>query len=394
MFFSPYLTQTEQWLLIAAVICVLISGLIYLLRVRPVALRRRKAEVVAPPRADADYEPASVIVYSQGEDEQLRTLLESLLDQDYPAAYEVIVVNDGESPDVRDTVSMLRSSHPNLYLTFTPEGVMNLSRKKLGITLGVKAARYDVLLFTTTAVSIPSRRWLRSMARHFGKDSAVELVIGFACVDPDEDRTGSFRRRAYDYVADAVRWLGVAVAGKPFRGTEYNIAYRKSLFIKNKGFARSFNLHAGDDDVFISEIATGANTAVELGDDSLVTVSHGNHPRVFNERMMSHYFTESFIGRRPRFLYILPGLLQLASIALTVAASVLAWPNALAAAVALLIAVGIAVIDIAVWRNIMQALRSRTMLFTIPWFTLTYPLRKIWGRFLSLFSRDRHYTWN
>lgn len=381
-------------MLSGAAVCVLLTVLIYLWRVRPVIMRRRKAEVVAPARAEADFEPASVIVYSQGEDEQLRKLLESLLDQDYPAPYEVIVVNDGESPDVRDTVSMLRASHPNLYLTFTPEGVMNLSRKKLGITLGVKAARYDVLAFTTTAVSVPSRRWLRSMARHFGKESPVEVVIGFACVDPDEDCEGGYRRRAFDYVSDAVRWLAVAIAGKPFRGTEYNIAYRKSLFIKNKGFARSFNLHSGDDDVFISEIARGANTAVELGDDSLVIVAHGNHPRVFNERMMSHYFTESFIRRRPRLIYILPGLLQIAAVAMGITAFVTAWPNILPAVAAFLIVVAVAVIDIVTWRAAMRALRSRTMMFTLPWFTITYPLRKLWGRTLSLFNRSRHYTWN
>ena len=61
------------------------------------------------------------------------------------------MVNEGESADVRDAVSMLRASHPNLYLTFTPEGVVNLSRKKLGITLGIKAARYDIAVLTTTA---------------------------------------------------------------------------------------------------------------------------------------------------------------------------------------------------------------------------------------------------
>ncbi|MDE5661678.1 MAG: glycosyl transferase family 2, partial [Muribaculaceae bacterium] len=98
---------------------------------------RRRADRERPDRADSEYLPASVIVYSQGEAENLDRLLHSILEQDYPAAFEVIVVNEGESADVRDTVSLLRADNPNLYLTFTPEGVVNLSRKKRAVSLGI-----------------------------------------------------------------------------------------------------------------------------------------------------------------------------------------------------------------------------------------------------------------
>ena len=267
MYFSPTISFTALWLIGACALCVLAVAAFYFFRVRTVVNYRRRADGERPDKPDSDYLPASVIIYSQGDAENLHELLEVVLNQDYPAAYEVIVVNEGEASDVRDTVGMLRNRYPNLYLTFTPEGVVNLSRKKLALTLGIKAARYDVAVLTTTAATVTSPLWLRRMTWRFDKNSPAEVVLGFAAVDPGEDSAHGCRRRAFDFVAESVRWLSVAIAGKPFRGTEYNIAYRRSLFLKNKGFARSLNLHYGDDDIFISEIANRHNTQVELSDD-------------------------------------------------------------------------------------------------------------------------------
>ena len=115
-------------------------------------------------RADeGGYEPVSVIIYSQDEAEALDVLLRDVLAQDYPAPMEVIVVNEGESSDVRDTVDLLQASFPNLYLTHTPDGARNLSRKKLALTLGVKAARHATVVVTAVGTAPCWRRagWVR-----------------------------------------------------------------------------------------------------------------------------------------------------------------------------------------------------------------------------------------
>lgn len=394
MYISPTLTPAVMWLLIGAFGCLLLLAIYYTLRVRSVSNFRLRADRERPDKPDADYLPASVVIYSQGDAENLRAMLSTVLAQDYPAAFEVIVVNEGESADVRDVVSMLRATTPNLYLTFTPEGVVNLSRKKLALTLGIKAARYDTVVLTTTAAEIPSDKWLRRMMFNFNAGSPVEVVLGFACIDPDEDDRRGRRRRAFDYVADSVRWLAVAIAGKPFRGTEYNIAYKKDTFLRNKGFARSLNLHYGDDDIFISQIANGKNTAVELSEDSIVRLRQGNHPRLFTERVLRRFFTEGFIRRRPRFLATLSGLVQIAGIACAAVAAVLAWPNLQAAILGLVIVLGMFALDIFYWRRAMIALKSRHMFITLPWFSITYPVRQFYRRIYSRLGKQKKYTWD
>jgi hypothetical protein len=51
-------------------------------------------------------------------------------------------------------------------------------------------------------------------------------------------------------------------------GVGRNLAYRKSLFFSNKGFASHYGLYSGDDDLFVNETATRSNTAVEFHHDS------------------------------------------------------------------------------------------------------------------------------
>lgn len=394
MYFSPELPLEVLWLLVAAAVCVLLAAAIYFFRVRTVSAYCRRADRERPDKPDAEYEPASVVVYSQGDAGHLEEILKALLDQDYPAVFEVVVVNEGERSDVSDLVSMLRASHSNLYLTYTPDGVVNLSRKKLALTLGVKAARYGVVVLTTTAAVIESRMWLRRMMAPFGASSPVEVVLGFAYVDPAEDKSNGRRRRAFDFVADSVRWLGVAIAGKPFRGTEYNIAYRKEVFFRNSGFARSLNLHHGDDDIFVSQVAGRDNTVVELSRESMVRLRHGNHPRIFTERTLQRHFTESFIRRRPRILYPLAGWLQLAAIICGGVAAIISWPNLQAALVALVIVAVMLTIDIITWRKAQEALRSRRLLLSIPWLAVLYPVRRMVSHIHSLLGRQKKYTWD
>lgn len=222
----------------------------------------------------------------------------------------------------------------------------------------------------------------------------TEIVLGWAEIDPAEDNARGCRRRAFDHVAESCRWLAPALAGKPFRGSEYNIAYTKDIFMRNNGFARSLNLCNGDDDIFISEIVRPGNTHVELAEDSFVRLRHGNHPRIAGERMLRRCFTESFIRRRPRVLPSLPGRLQIAGFAAGIAAAVLAWPNATVAAASGLLTILCALTDILFWRPVMKAMKSRRLMLTLPWLAATFHLRRAVRGIRSRLSRQKKYTWD
>jgi hypothetical protein len=67
----------------------------------------------------------------------------------------------------------------------------------------------------------------------------------------------------------AIQYLSYALSGKTYMGVGRNMAYRKSLFVKNKGFSSHYTIASGDDDLFINSVATKTNVAVEIGRGSM-----------------------------------------------------------------------------------------------------------------------------
>jgi biofilm PGA synthesis N-glycosyltransferase PgaC len=58
--------------------------------------------------------------------------------------------------------------------------------------------------------------------------------------------------------------LSFALARRTYMGVGRNLSYKKSLFFKNKGFASHSHVMSGDDDLFVNQTASAANTRVSL----------------------------------------------------------------------------------------------------------------------------------
>jgi biofilm PGA synthesis N-glycosyltransferase PgaC len=61
-----------------------------------------------------------------------------------------------------------------------------------------------------------------------------------------------------------MQYLGMAIRGIPYMGVGRNLAYRKDLFFRKKGFGAHNHIISGDDDLFVNANASGANTRVEF----------------------------------------------------------------------------------------------------------------------------------
>lgn len=374
-----------------SVLASIVALAVFLWRIMPVH-RRRRADKRRRLEDNPPTLPASVIVYSNDQAAELEALLPELLGQSYGPGFEVIVVNEGDSMSVRAVVEDMQLRYKNLYLTFTPDGARSLSRKKLAITLGVKAARHPVVVLTAAGARIGSTEWLARIMQHFSDGNHTEVVLGIAVPPRGEDSALWKRTRSFDLAADTVTWLSDAIGGRPWRGTEYNLAYRRDLFFRNKGFSRHLNLRGGDDDIFVSEIARGANTEVELSDQSVVVVPGANSPRESRDRNARRRFTRRFIRRRPRLISALGWWACFTAFAAPVAAVCLQPANGfvwLCAAVCLTCWA----LSTMVWRNALIAMRGRRLLVTLPLLCAMRPVRKLSGRLTARLRRGKRYTW-
>ncbi len=329
----------------------------------------------------------SVIVYCRDNAMQHRRLLPSILKQNYEERdLEVIVVNDGCSEDVKDVVNLLSIDHRNLYITFIPQQAHNLSRRKLAMTLGVKAAHNDYVIFTNAEAVIDSVDWLSSMMLPFANGAGV--VVGNASsIKP----AGGFV--AFDQLADTVTWMSGALKGCCHRCSNFNWGFRRDLFFENKGFSTSLNLHQGDDDIFFSEIAARDKVEVVLNDESLVRYDLFNQNKIYRLSKLSHIFTGKRVSRKSRLMMATGSwAIWLWLISLSVAAAV-TLPDMFALTVGVVFSLIMLVVLSLSWRKLSKSLSIPVCWWLAPLFMLCRPIYNFCFLVVAHIKRERNYTW-
>ena len=202
--------------------------------------------------------PVSIIICARNEGENLHRFLPLVLEQNYED-YEVIVVNDGSCDDTEEIIKDLQKVYHNLYITNIPQETRIISHKKLAITVGVKAAKNEILLFTDADCRPLTPNWITSIVRNF--NDQTEFVLGHG----NYYREHGFISKmvSYDTLTIAMQYMGFALLGYPYMGVGRNMAYRKSTFFNHKGFAGFLHVASGDDDLLINAFGKKHNTRIE-----------------------------------------------------------------------------------------------------------------------------------
>ncbi|MDE7442879.1 MAG: glycosyltransferase [Muribaculaceae bacterium] len=390
MIFSFDITLPVWILLGVSLLPVLWLLSVYRCRVAAVGKAASSSPDAMPMIADTDYPEVSIVVYSAGEPARLEALLGDIFGQDYPVDMEVIVVNDGKIPEIKGVVERMRASHHNLYITFTPPDVRNLSRRKLALTLGIKAARKGVVVLTDDCCAPASDWWLRMMTAPFA-DSSVQMVIGHAY--PDSDSGFGSSGRGFSLGADALEYMSAVLRGRTYRANGHNLAYRTRLFFENKGFSRSLNLHDGDDDLFVSEVSRPGNTVLVASPGAHMAVWHADTRRAYRQEKTRRSFTGRMLRQGTRLFFGFSTLLMWLWLAAAVAASVLAWPNASVAAAELVMALIFWIPLSLTWKRTLRSLSIQVSAWSIPWRLLMRPVTTLRFRLRASRHKSENYTW-
>lgn len=171
--------------------------------------------------------PAVSIIFTPHDNaEELSKNLPCYLYQYYPTDFQVIVVapqNDHETSDVLKRFA----GNKSLYTTFIPESSRYMSRKKLAITLGVKAAKHDWVMMADICCRPQGEDWLRTIAGNC--TAGKELVVGYTRY---EDKTPDYRR--FERYYQARYFMREYQHGKAYACPFNALLFRKSVFLTKK----------------------------------------------------------------------------------------------------------------------------------------------------------------
>ena len=244
------------------------------------------------PVTSAAAQPVSVIVCAHDEEQNLRELIPMLLQQQHPA-FEVIVVNDRSNDGTYDFLLEETKKEERLRMVHASSVPDHVNGKKYGITLGIKAAKHDWIVLTDADCRPNSDQWLHSMSARCTADK--EIVLGYSAYQKEKGFLNLFIR--FETLFTAIQYVAYAILGNPYMGVGRNLAYRKSLFLNNKGFNGFLGVTGGDDDLFVNQHANAKNTAVCLGEESIVYS--------FPKKTVRQYFNQKVrhlsVGKKYRF---------------------------------------------------------------------------------------------
>lgn len=207
--------------------------------------------------------PASIIICARNEDHNIVDFLPLIFEQNYPD-FEVVVVNDCSWDNTGDILNEFAKKHANLKIVTIKENEHHSHGKKVALMMGIKGAANEHLLLTDADCKPTSKDWLKNMMHQFTNET--EIVLGYGAYEKQKGFINKIIR--FDTYFIALQYLSFSLARRTYMGTGRNLAYKKSLFFKLKGFASHYHIESGDDDLFVNEAATRKNTRVELSADS------------------------------------------------------------------------------------------------------------------------------
>ncbi len=248
------------------------------------------------PTKNKSDEPVSIIIAARNEYANLEKNLKSILEQDYPN-YEVIVVNDCSWDDSQKLLEYYQEVYSHLKICQLIEQEKYPTGKKFALTMGIKAAKNNKLLFTDADCTPASNQWLPLMQEQF--TTGKEIVLGFSPYKGFGSLLSMFIQ--YESGITAIAYFSAAIAKRPFMGVGRNLAYTKDLFFKNKGFATHQHILSGDDDLFVNETATSTNVSIQTNPDSFVYTEAKKTYTSWSRQKTRHVSTGKYYKANDKF---------------------------------------------------------------------------------------------
>jgi glycosyltransferase involved in cell wall biosynthesis len=212
-----------------------------------------KTQKITPKRI-----PISVIVCAKNEAENVANYIPLLAQQNYPD-FEIVLIDDASSDNTLAIFEEFEKQYPNVRLVKVKNNEAFWGNKKYALTLGIKAAKKEYLLFTDADCYPTSKDWILAMSSQFTMQKTIVLGYGKYEKIPNSFLNKIIR---FETLLTAIQYFSWAKIGYPYMGVGRNLAYKKETFFDVNGFIEHMQVRSGDDDLFINQAANARNTTI------------------------------------------------------------------------------------------------------------------------------------
>ena len=228
--------------------------------------------------AESEMPAVSIVVLATGTTETLDAHLSVLLTQNYEQPYEVIVVGVKGDLNTEDVIGKYSVDHKNLYSTYIPQRSLFISKQKLSVALGVKAAHNEWIVLLDAKDRPASSMWLRKMTAKMDKDT--NLVLGYSNYDPEAKPYYRF-----DRLRNECNILCKASRKTAYRTESGNFAFRRSEFLEQDGYLGNLQYVGGEYEFLINKFARTYGSRIAVSPEAFVIEDVPNKKAWLNRKL-------------------------------------------------------------------------------------------------------------
>ncbi len=289
---AEYLRHWENDVFLGFCVIMLIQLFYYLFFFARLAFYKSKSKLTSQTH------PVSVIVCSRDEAHNLVKNLPGVLIQQYRTTHEVIVVNDNSFDESKYILEEYQRTYKQLHLIELTQEARFIPGKKYPLSIGIKTAKYEVVLLTDADCVPASEFWLEKMQEGFS--NGTEIVLGYGAL---HKKKGFFNKLVrWETLHTALQYLSYSCAGLTYMGVGRNLSYKKSVFFRHKGFSSHNHVPGGDDDLFINKAATKNNTSIVIDKEAFTLSEPPKSWKQWVKQKNRHYTTSKYYKVIHKFL--------------------------------------------------------------------------------------------
>jgi glycosyltransferase involved in cell wall biosynthesis len=240
----------------------------------------------------------TVIICARDEAANLAVNLPGVLVQQYSSTHEVIIVNDNSFDDTKYLLEELRKTYRQLHVIELTQEAKMIQGKKFPLSIGIKTAKYEIVLLTDADCVPATENWIASMQAAYDDDT--EIVLGYGAYHKQPGLLNKLIR--WETFTSALQYLSYAKAGLAYMGVGRNLSYKKTVFYRHKGFSAHNNIAGGDDDLFINSAATASNVKINIDKDSFTLSKPASSFAEWKKQKYRHYSTSKYYRPIHKFL--------------------------------------------------------------------------------------------
>lgn len=282
-----------QWILFGGLCLITLIQIFYYL------FFFRRLAIYKPTTKDiSQTHPVSVIICARDEAANLAKNLPGSLIQEYRTTHEVIVVNDNSFDDSKYLLEEFQKEFKQLHVVELKQEAMLIAGKKFPLSMGIKAAKYEIVLLTDADCVPASEYWIDKMQATYDNDT--EIVLGYGAYHKKNGLLNKIIR--WETLHTAMQYFSYSLAGLTYMGIGRNLSYKKTIFFRHKGFSAHNKLASGDDDLFINMAATSRNTKINIDPDTFTLSEPAKNWQQWIKQKSRHYSTGKHYKALHQFL--------------------------------------------------------------------------------------------